>query len=222
MIVHFATPRCPAEPGYTGAVPIDLWLMTLPGVFLGSLFGPTVARFLGARNVIWIFTLFLIVDAAENTLKLAGQMGETCKPVGAHDCRLWCVTFNSLDFRPVECNSLYINATDNLPSYIGHGINASSDDGDAVNASYFDGYYFDGMQHINLFSEPECCHGFGARYVPAQSPWPPIYVGSEARPLNERVAKFKAQPDGWVPSGAHRRTAAEDKRVLDATTLLPG
>ena len=232
MIVHAVSPRCPMAPGYNGAIPIDLWLMTMPGVFLGSLFGPTIARLLGARTVIWLFCLCLVGDTVENSLRLSGIVGDTCQAIGAWDCVLFCDSFpayyynsSSYSERPTECLA---RRNSSLPPYIENPAaierNASIDDGDDMDvfSISFDGYYFDGMQHINLFSEPECCHGFGARYVPAQSPWPPIYVGSEARPLNERVAKFKAQPDGWVPSGAHRRTAAEDKRVLDATTLLPG
>jgi len=266
MIVHAVSPRCPAEPGYKGAIPIDLLLMTLPGVLMGSLLGPTVAKLLGARNVIWLFCLCLVGDAVENSLRLSGFMGDTCRPVGARDCMLWCQAFppymdsSSYSERPIVClalvNGSTYNATwphaDKIKDPAAIDRNASMDDGDVdVSAVSFDGpgsrvrgpgsrvhavpfdgrYYFDGMQHIDLFSGPECCQGFGARDAPAQStspPWAaPTYAGhadaSEARsPINARAAEFKVQSDGWVPAGAHRIRAAVERRVRHATTLLPG
>ena len=298
-VLQVLSPRCPMEPGYVGALPVDLWLMTMPGVFVGSLLGPTVARVLGARNVIWLFCFCLVGDAVENSLRLSGVMGETCQAVGSQDCVLWCHSFapgnSSLYSEPpshcvAQVNQPYvfhINST--LPPYTkslngsltfnrtspppdikdpaasDRKRNASGDDhaGDVDAAVSFtvdvgSYYYFDGMQHIDLFSTPECCPGFGARDVPAQSPppagppihdddiiythptaGPPIHVRPEVRPSeavaevtwqpadvwvpSERVAEVTWQPaDGWLPSGAHRRTAAEGKRVLHATTLLPG
>jgi uncharacterized membrane protein YfcA len=43
-------------------VPIAYWLCALPGVLLGSLIGPSVNAYLGSRNVMYIFCLFLLFN----------------------------------------------------------------------------------------------------------------------------------------------------------------
>ena len=53
-----------------GALPVDEWLCALPGAFLGSACGPSVARRCGASAILSVFTLVIGVDAAR-TLSLA-------------------------------------------------------------------------------------------------------------------------------------------------------
>lgn len=109
LVVHLIAPRCPASPGYEGAVPFRIWLCTLPGVFMGSFVGPWFAQKFGSRTVIWLFVVFLCFNLIEDSLKVTGIVGsDTCYPAGAPECRaLFNVTQLNTTFydgynRPIE------------------------------------------------------------------------------------------------------------------------
>lgn len=49
-----------------GKVPYELWLAVLPGILIGSLVGPMINAAIGPRNVMIIFSIFLLFDAGYN------------------------------------------------------------------------------------------------------------------------------------------------------------
>jgi len=55
-----------------GNVPYELWLAVLPGTMLGSLIGPKINAFVGPRNIMIIFVIFLIFDIVFNITDLLG------------------------------------------------------------------------------------------------------------------------------------------------------
>jgi uncharacterized membrane protein YfcA len=45
-------------------VPVMFWVCGLSGVHIGAMIGPTINKWIGSRNVMIVFVIFLIVDAA--------------------------------------------------------------------------------------------------------------------------------------------------------------
>jgi len=68
-IVHLA------QPCEKGAVPFPLFLACLPGILLGSICGPHIARIAGPRNIIIVFAAFLALDVLKSVLGFADVPG---------------------------------------------------------------------------------------------------------------------------------------------------
>ncbi|KAL1496351.1 hypothetical protein AB1Y20_016307 [Prymnesium parvum] len=62
-VMHALAPRDPSAPGYIGAVPYELWLLGLPGIFLGSIAGPHVSRIVGQRPILAAFAVGLAYES---------------------------------------------------------------------------------------------------------------------------------------------------------------
>jgi len=87
MIVHFVSPQCPAEPGYGGVLPIAMWVAVLPGILVGSIVGPWIAKTVGAKTVMWAFCFFLAANIFEDVLVVSGVLHGTCWSPGTDACR---------------------------------------------------------------------------------------------------------------------------------------
>jgi hypothetical protein len=55
---------------YLKDVPIAHWIMGLPGVLMGSIFGPFLNAMLGPKRVMIAFILVLVAEVIRNTVEL--------------------------------------------------------------------------------------------------------------------------------------------------------
>ena len=62
VATHALSSPDPHNPSYIGVPPWRLWLVALPGVMIGSMFGTHVHRCLGTTTVLSLFTTYLVVE----------------------------------------------------------------------------------------------------------------------------------------------------------------
>jgi len=80
------SPTCPFQRGYMGNLPFELWISVLPGIFLGSVCGPWIAKTVGSRTIMWLFCAFLLVDVVENCMLVSGALGDGCSSSSIAEC----------------------------------------------------------------------------------------------------------------------------------------
>merc|ERR1719152_345458 len=64
-------------------------LAVLPGILVGSIVGPWIAKTVGAKTVMWIFCIFLAANIFEDALVVSGVTHGSCWPPGIDACRVY-------------------------------------------------------------------------------------------------------------------------------------
>ena len=59
-------------------MPWPLFLACLPGVLLGSICGPHIARLLGPQTIMVVFAFFLLADVTKSVLGFADVFDDSC------------------------------------------------------------------------------------------------------------------------------------------------